>query len=101
MSKYISDSYLYRAIGADIDGRCGRCIQSRSDCMCHSLSRMDVCGIIEDASTAEVAEVKRGRWIYKDTWSVFECSRCGSTMVRNSYHYCPWCGALMVNEDGK
>ena len=42
---------------------------------------------------------KRGRWIYKDTWSVFECSCCGRTMVRNSYFYCPWCGAKMDEVD--
>ena len=59
MSRYIVDSYLYRAIGADINGGCGRCVQSRSDCMCHSLSRMDICGIIDDAPTAYVEEVVR------------------------------------------
>ena len=59
MPRYIADSYLYRAVGADIDGACGRCRQGRSDCMCHSLSRMDICGIIEDAPTVDVMEVVR------------------------------------------
>ena len=59
MPRYIVDSYLYRAIGADIDGRCGKCIQSHSDCMYHSLSRMDICGIIEDAPTIDAVEVVR------------------------------------------
>lgn len=59
MSRYIVDSYLYRAIGADINGGCGRCVQSRSDCMYHSLSRMDICWIIDDAPTADVVEVVR------------------------------------------
>ena len=53
---------------------------------------------IANFPTANVVEVKRGRWIYKDTWSVFECSCCGRTMVRNSYFYCPWCGSRMVDE---
>lgn len=59
MPRYIADSYLYRAVGADTDGACGRCRQGRSDCMRHSLSRMDICGIIEDAPTADVVEVVR------------------------------------------
>lgn len=41
---------------------------------------------------------RHGRWIYKDIWSVFECSCCGRTMVRNSYLYCPWCGAKMQGD---
>ena len=53
MSRLISDSYMYRAIGAEINGACGKCGVGRSDCMCQSLSRMDVCGIIDDAPTVD------------------------------------------------
>lgn len=53
MSRLISDSYMYRAIGAEINGACGKCSLSRSDCMGQSLSRMDVCGIIDDAPTVD------------------------------------------------
>lgn len=59
MPRYIADSYLYRAVGADIDGACGRCIQDRSNCMRYSLSRMDICGIIEDSPTVDVMEIVR------------------------------------------
>ena len=99
MSKYIADSYLYRAIGADINGGCGKCVQSRSDCMCQSLSRMDICGIIEDAPTADVAEVKHGRW-HKNG----NCSNCGKYygglfIMKPSWNYCPNCGASMEGID--
>ena len=57
MPRYIADNYLYRAIGAEIDGACGKCAQSRSNCMYHSLSRMDICGIIDDAPTADVFDI--------------------------------------------
>lgn len=107
MSKYIPDSYLYRAIGADIEGRCGRCAQSRSDCMCHGLSRMDICGILEDAATSDVVEVKRGKWKPFDlTWgrSIYYCTACEqaeSVPTENGkpvFAYCPSCGAKMEDE---
>lgn len=59
MSRLIADSYLYRAIGAEINGACGKCKLSRSDCMGQSLSRMDVCAIIDDAPTVDAVEVVR------------------------------------------
>lgn len=102
MSKYIADSYLYRAIGADINGGCGKCVQSRSDCMCHSLSRMDICGIIDDAPPADVQEVKRGRWIDPEDLTCYKCSVCGEYATQEYgltepifWHYCPSCGAKM------
>ena len=103
MPKYIADSYLYRAIGADIDGACGKCVQSRSDCMCHSLSRMDICGIIDDAPTADVVERKRGRWIQRsDTPWYYHCSNCyrvisatGAEQMKKFHAFCGTCGADM------
>lgn len=102
MPRYIADSYLYRAIGADINGACGKCGQSRSDCMCHSLSRMDICGIIEDAPTADVVERKRGKWEMK--WHVLFkqdvpcCSVCHKfTSLKTPY--CGLCGADMRGEE--
>ena len=104
MSKYIADTYLYRAIGADIHGGCGRCSQSRSDCMCQSLSRMDICGIIDDAPEADVAEVKRGHWtkLLTAIGEYFECSECGeivsdAVMGQPRFKFCPMCGARMAN----
>ena len=82
MSRLISDSYMYRAIGADINGACGKCGLSRSDCRCHSLSLMDVCTIIDNAPTFDVVPVVHGEWIgveydgYADgnpVYNVWEC----------------------------
>lgn len=70
MSRYIADSYLYRAIGADINGRCGKCTKNRTDCMGKSLSLMDICGIIDDAATPNLVEVvwcKDCRWWERDS----------------------------------
>ena len=50
---------------------------------------------LADLPAADVVEVRHGRWIYKETWSIFECSCCGVSMVRNVYQYCPNCGAKM------
>lgn len=46
-------------------------------------------------------ERKMGKWVYLDTWSMFECSVCGRQMVRNVYNYCPWCGAEMVKGESQ
>ena len=54
IDRYIPQSYLFGALGVPIDGACGKCHQTRTDCMCQSLSRMDICGIIEDAPSADV-----------------------------------------------
>lgn len=107
MARYIADSYLYRAVGADIDGACGKCIQSRSDCMCYSLSRMDICGIIEEAPTADVVEVKRGMWnaYYDDDDpqdGIWKCSVCGYIrFIEDSSpsNFCPDCGAKMCEKE--
>lgn len=55
----------------------------------------------KEETTADVAEVKHGRWINpsnnpeyvnKDFFS--DCSLCGITVSKES-HYCPNCGAKM------
>lgn len=68
--------------------------------------------MIDDMPTADVAEVKRGRWEYKErkeplydlmgvkTWGVaWQCSECGfiHTRIENHGRYfaCPNCGAKM------
>lgn len=38
---------------------------------------------------------RKGKWIYLTGLDCFECSVCGSAMVRNIFNYCPWCGARM------
>ena len=98
MSRLIADSYLYRAIGAEINGACGKCKLSRSDCMGQSLSRMDVCGIIDDAPSVDAVEVVHGEWEkYLNEGLLWRCSVCGSR-INAPYHYCPNCGAKMDGE---
>lgn len=49
----------------------------------------------------EVAPVRRGRWLDKeDPYGFFDtipvCSECGcTTKMRETYKYCPYCGAKM------
>ena len=60
---------------------------------------------IADVPTADVVEVKHGKWkrIEKDNYYWFECSECSERTPHNryneSYHsnYCPNCGAKMNN----
>ncbi len=58
--------------------------------------------------TADVVEVRRGRWKPFDlTWgrSVYVCTFCGEALEvptecgKPMYEFCPCCGAKMVNED--
>ena len=62
--------------------------------------------LIEKQPTADVQEVRRGRWLYEDSdigWTDYKCYDCGniiSTVNQDEdlYSYCPYCGARM---DGK
>ena len=63
-------------------------------------------GEINSIPTADVQEVRHGKWMHED----FECSVCGGSlhdiMDADSYFaigfdgcdYCPWCGAKMDKE---
>lgn len=51
--------------------------------------------LIAQIPAADVRENVRGRWIYEKDADMFNCSKCGGSMVRNTYFYCPWCGAQM------
>ncbi len=57
--------------------------------------------MLDNAPTADVQEVKHGKWLRTvptSTWSYRRvCSLCGQTanMIRTRYTYCPWCGAKM------
>lgn len=54
-----------------------------------------------NAPTADVQEVKHGRWITEDKGHYFydwKCSVCGGS-GRSDYLFCHICGAKMVNED--
>lgn len=51
---------------------------------------------IQEAPTADVAEVKHGEWLIKETalGTCCICSVCGSCPTME-YRYCPYCGADM------
>lgn len=53
---------------------------------------------INEMPSADVVEVKRGKWEYDCICDMFICSQCGGAMVRNVYPYCSWCGANMRGE---
>lgn len=57
---------------------------------------------IEYAPTVDVAEIRRGRWIYRDSdldWQEYECSVCHTLRIfdvdEELHNYCPNCGAKM------
>lgn len=66
--------------------------------------------LLEKAPTADVVEVKHGKWEYQNSdeysdeyWSDYKCSFCGNIITALSdedelYNYCPYCGARI---DGK
>ena len=62
---------------------------------------------IDEQPTADVAEVKHGKWIEHPHFNFeggysgadYECSMCGySDCVYEEYNYCPNCGAKMDKE---
>lgn len=63
--------------------------------------------VLEAAPTIEADPVKRGRWIRKpDPYGFFAdipvCSECGcTTKMRETYRFCPNCGARMEAEEGE
>jgi len=54
--------------------------------------------VIDDIPAADVRENTHGKWNYNERTAIFVCSNCGSVMVRNTFFYCPWCGADMRGE---
>lgn len=67
---------------------------------------------IEESPTADVVEVRHGKWTEKvkderfgDEWDeivLYECSVCNSECVESLgiYQYCPNCGAKMDGKGG-
>ena len=62
--------------------------------------------ITDRLSTADVQEVRHGKWVYTSRsleWADCKCSECGYTDIFASdiecfYNYCPHCGAKMDKE---
>lgn len=89
-----------------------RIIYEIGDAPCRACEIDDMKTKLEDAPTAEVAEVKHGRW--EDSWRLSfdgtkywyrECSVCGHERnddnIDKDTPYCPNCGSRMVDEVGE
>ena len=62
--------------------------------------------LIEKQPTADVMEVKHGKWIWKELygsiWSTLVCSECEESEGANkNFDYCPHCGAKMDGGSNK
>lgn len=52
--------------------------------------------IVADCPTADVQEVRHGRWVQDGTGYHAKCSVCGEIVYRGWYYsFCPNCGAQM------
>lgn len=69
------------------------------------VERYGITGVIENEPTADVAEVKHGRW-YHSVDEGWTCSVC-RTHIEDmplfadrsaAFEFCPHCGALMMDE---
>lgn len=64
--------------------------------------------IIDKQSTADVQEIKHGKWISTGNalgYTEYHCSECNNYLFLDSedselYPYCPYCGAKMEVENG-
>ena len=64
--------------------------------------------LLDTVPTADVQEVRHGKWIYEDSdigWADYKCSTCGECYVleagtpqEDKYNFCPHCGAKMDKE---
>lgn len=59
--------------------------------------------VIDEIPTADVQEVKHGKWILKHIGAghYWGCSICSSSLIclSEGMNYCPYCGAKMDLED--
>lgn len=62
-------------------------------------SNTDVMYAIDHCPTADVQEVKHGKWEKGKCGNYFVCSECGQISDFFKYDYCPGCGARMDGED--
>ncbi len=62
--------------------------------------------LIQKQPTADVAEVRHGKWDYEDSdlgWTDYSCSVCRNIITTSAnedelYNCCPYCGARMDGE---
>ena len=63
-----------------------------------SATLQSVVNEIKKFTSEDVQPVKHGKWMYCSIEGVFHCTRCDAVAVRNSFVYCPICGAKMDGE---
>ena len=77
--------------------------------LCPDFKCAEVRNAFNAIPAADVRPVVRGKWIDRDDdyygWNMWACSVCGEEFVltegtpdMNDYHYCPNCGADMMEE---
>ena len=55
--------------------------------------------ILKRIPSEDVQSVKHGVWMYCSIDDMFHCTVCDAAAVRNSFVYCPICGARMDGEE--
>jgi hypothetical protein len=91
MNEYISKEYIRNIVQKHWDDSCG------AECYAYSVVLDD----IDVAPIADVVEVKRGKWVWKDFgdhagFLTLCCSECLDTCgARENASYCSNCGAKM------
>ena len=103
MSRYIDADAVLKSIGASEHCKDCECKINNYECRGHSLSRQDICDIVDTISTADVKPVVRGKWRKIDKLGrTVKCSKCGNTLAlygvnagRGNANFCPNCGADM------
>lgn len=54
---------------------------------------------VKELPEADVKPVIRGRWLKVSTTAPrYVCNKCSHLFNNISYHYCPFCGAVMKEE---
>lgn len=107
MPRYIDADRLINGIRQAVCTTCAidynkeKCRCDTGDCICY----------IEDCPTADVQEVRHGRWLSKRGYineKYFECSHCGYDIgddipifIKKEFEYCPKCGAKMDGGEQK
>lgn len=75
------------------------------EAICHPADLTDLKRIIKNLKTADVHEVKHGKWIesYDNSWH-YDCPFCNDgyatiNIDERPYNFCPNCGAKMDKEE--
>ena len=99
MSKYIDADAIIKRLKSRF---CDKCYNYNGK-WCRACLIADIICAIDDEPTADVEEVKRGRWIIdrkfgNDVMSdeqMVICSVCGKGIFYGKQNYCPNCGSRM------